>query len=317
METMPRAAAIALALFFGTCAAEPRIGVLVFTDAAGEFQGAFSRGLRDHGFEAGKDLRVEWRSAGGSAERAQAIAAEFVALKVDVIVASLTPAVRAAQKATRTIPIVMAPAGDPVQQGFVQSLSRPGGNITGLTGGELSGKRLELLREMIPGLKRVSLLLNRDDPSFAKVMTDATNAVAASAGLQVDARMVGARELQDAFAEIARTHSGAVIVQPSLIGPEPRAREVAELALRHRLASISQSTAFVDAGGLASYGANFAAQYRESARFVARILKGEKPASMPVEQAASFDLAVNLRTAKALELKVPASVLLQATRVVE
>jgi putative ABC transport system substrate-binding protein len=314
---MPRAAALALFLWFGCCAAEPRVGVLVFSGATREFEEAFSLGLRDHGYEAGRNVRVEWRSANGSGERARAAAAEFVAMKVDVIVASLTPAVRAAQKATQTIPIVMAPAGDPVAQGFVQSLSRPGGNITGLTGGELSGKRLELLQELMPNLRRVSLLLNADDPSFAKIMTDATRAAAASAGVQVDARIAGAPQIEDAFTEIARVRSGAVIVQPSLIGPAQRAREVAALALRHRLPSISQSETFVDAGGLASYGANFRAQYRQSAGFVARILNGQQPAGMPVEQAATFDLAINLKTAQALGLKIPASVRVRATRVVE
>lgn len=311
------ALALALASFSSGVGAQPRIGVLLFTEMSQEFRQAFSEGLRDQGYEDGRNVRLEWRSAGGSRERARALAAEFVALKVDVIVASLTPAVRAAQRVTQTIPIVMAPAGDPLKQGFVASLGRPGGNITGLTGGELSGKRLELLQELIPNLKRVSLLLNPDDPSFAKVITDATTAAAANAGIRVDATAAGAGQLQGAILEMAKARSGAMIVQPSLIGPPERAREVAALALRHRLPSISQSATFVDAGGLVSYGASFRAQYRESAGFVARILRGEKPASMPVEQASTFDLAINLKTAKALGVKIPTSILVRATRVVE
>ena len=294
----------------------PRIGVLLFTGTPG-FREAFSEGLRDSGYQDGKNVRIDWRLADGRDDRADAIARELVDLKVDVIVASLSQAVRAAQKATRTIPIVMAPAGDPVAQGFVASLARPGGNISGVTGGDLSGKRLELLQEFVPRLRSVSLLVNSADPSFGKVMTEGTIAAARGAGVQVQSVWARAGQFETAFAEIAKSRPGAVIVQPSLIGPDESARQVAALALRHRLPSMSQAATFADAGGLAAYGQSWRDQYRQSGRFVARILRGETPATMPVEQGTTYELVINLKTAKALGLKVPPSILARATRVVE
>jgi putative ABC transport system substrate-binding protein len=312
------AAALAIFALPGTLEAQPRVGVLVFTEMNQDLRDALAEGLRERGYEEGRNLRVEWRAANGSRERAEAIAAELVGMKVDVIVASLTPAVQAAQKATRTIPIVMAPAGDPLKQGLVASLGRPGGNTTGVAGVELSGKRVELLQEVIPKLKRVSLLLNRDDPSFAKVLTDGTKAVGARLGIDVDVRLVGgADEFETAFAGMAKARTGAVIVQPSLLGPAGRVRQVAALGLRYRLPSMTQSPAFVEAGGLISYGTSFRQQYRQSAGFVARILKGESPGTMAVEQGTVFDLAINEKTAKALGLKIPPSIRLRATRIVE
>jgi putative ABC transport system substrate-binding protein len=328
---MPRRRALALGLLLGfgslassVCAEAqrpasiPRVGVLVFTEMTQDFRDAFGQGLRDEGYVEGQSIRVEWRSANGRSELASAIATEFVKLKVDVIVASLTAAVQAAQKATATIPIVMAPAGDPVKQGFAASLRRPGGNITGLTGIELSAKRLELLRELIPNLKRASLLLNRDDPSFAKVLIGGSEVAAEKFGIQLHTHMVsGADEFESAFAAMARERSGAVIVQPSLIPPGARASRAARLALQYRLPSISQSPTFPDWGGLMSYGIDFRDQYRRSARYVAKILKGAKPSEMPIEQAATFETVINRKTAAALGLSVPQSILLRATRVIE
>ncbi|HXV11930.1 MAG TPA: ABC transporter substrate-binding protein [Burkholderiales bacterium] len=303
----------------GAHAAEPpRVGVLVFTDAAHEFREAFARGLRENGYVEGKSIVVDWRSAGGSRERAAAIANDYALARVDVIVASLTPAVQAAQRATRTIPIVMAPAGDPEKQGLVASLARPGGNITGLTGIDLSAKRVELLRELLPGLKGIGMLLNRDDPSFAKVLLDGASNAVRGAGIRVHAKSVsGSDEFAAAFVAMEKEGAGAVVVQPSLIGTAAQASLVASLAARHRLPSITQSETFADAGGLLSYGANFREQYRHAASFVARILKGEKPAVMPVEQASTFDLVVNLKTARALGVAIPPSILLRATRTID
>jgi putative ABC transport system substrate-binding protein len=299
-------------------AGKPRIGVLVFTDMTRDFREGFGQGLREQGLAEGRDVFVDWQAAGGRPERAAAIAADFARAKTDVIIAVLTPAVHAARKVTSEIPIVMAPAGDPVRQGFAQSLGRPGGNITGLTGVELSGKRVEILKETIPGLGSVALLLNRQDPSFAKVLLDGTGAVAKTLGIRVQAVMVrGADEFKDAFTALARDKAGAVIVQPSLIGAREQRAQVAALALQHRLPSISQSVTFVEEGALLSYGANFRDQHRQAARYVARILKGEKPAEMPIEQAATFDFVVNLKTARALGLAIPQSVLLRASRVIE
>jgi putative ABC transport system substrate-binding protein len=296
----------------------PRVGVLVFTEMPHDFRDAFGQGLRDEGYVEGQNIRIEWRSANGRSTRANDIAAEFVQLKVDVIVASLSPAVQAAQTATRTIPIVMAPAGDPVQQGFASSLGHPGGNITGLTGFELSAKRLELLRELIPGLEKVSLLLNRADPSFAKVLTGGTEAAARNFGIRVHVQVVsGPDEFEGAFAAIAKEGSDAVIVQPSLVPPTGPASQVAKLALRYRLPSTSISATFPDAGGLMSYGLDFRDQYRRAATYVARILKGGKPDVMPIEQATRFELVINLKTAKELGLQIPQSILLRADRVIE
>jgi putative ABC transport system substrate-binding protein len=296
----------------------PRVGVLVFTEMTQDFREAFGQGLRDQGYVEGQNILVEWRSANGQADRASAIAADFVRMKVDVIVASLTAAVQAAQKATSTIPIVMAPAGDPVAQGFAASLARPGGNITGLTGVDLSGKRLELLKELIPNLKRVALLLNRADPSFAKLTIDGTETAARVVGVQLHIEMVrSAEEFETGFVAMARERSGAVIVQPSLIGPAAQSSQVAKLASQYHLPSMSQTGTFVDSGGLISYGPNFKDQYRQSAGFVARILKGERPSVMPIEQATTFEMTINVRTAKALGLTIPLSILLRATRVIE
>ena len=328
---MSRSAALAFSLVLGVClmtfplSAEaqgpgsiPRVGVLVFTEITQDFRDAFGQGLRDQGYIEGQNIRVEWRSANGRSDRASDIATEFVQLKVDVIVASLTPAVQAAQKATRTIPIVMAPAGDPLKQGFAASLGRPGGNVTGLTGIDVSAKRLELLRELVPNLKRVSLLLNRDDPSFAKVLIGGTETAAREFGIQLHIQMVrDPDEFAGAFAAMAKERSGAVIVQPSLIPPMARASQVAKLALQYRLPSISLFATFPESGGLLSYGISVQDQYRRSAAYVARILKGGNPAVMPIEQATTFDLVINRKTAAALGLAIPQTILLRASRVIE
>ncbi len=297
----------------------PRVGVITFTTLTQDFRNAFTEGLRAEGYVEGGNIRIEWRSGDGRAEQAARAAAELVGLKVDVIVASLTPAVQAAHKATRSIPIVMAPAGDPLQQGFAASLARPGGNITGLTGVELSAKRVELLRELVPGLKRIALLLNRADPSFAGVMTRGTEAGAKQLGIEVRTYSVkSADEFEGAFAAMARERIDAVVIQPSLIPPSGAMAKAAELAIKHRIPAMTQQAMFPDQGGLISYGIDFQHQYRRAAAFVARILrKGEKPETMPIEQATTFELIVNRKTAVALGLAIPQSVLLRATRLVE
>jgi putative ABC transport system substrate-binding protein len=297
----------------------PRIGVLSFTTLTQDFRDAFTEGLRAEGYAEGRNIRIEWRSADGRAGQAAQAAAELVGLKVDVIVASLTPAVQAVHKATSSIPIVMAPAGDPVQQGFAASLARPGGNITGLTGIELSAKRVELLRELVPGLKKIALLLNSADPSFAGVMTRGTETGAKLFGIEVLAYPVkGVVEFDGAFAAMARERVGAVVIQPSLIPPSGAMARAAELAIKYRIPAMTQQAVFPDQGGLISYGIDFRQQYRRAAAYVARILKkGEKPETMPIEQATTFELIVNRKTADALGLAIPQSLLLRATRTVE
>jgi putative ABC transport system substrate-binding protein len=297
----------------------PRIGVLMFTEITDAFREAFRQGLRDQGYLEGQNILIEWRAAGGRKDRAAALAAELVELRVDLIVATLTPAVQAARSATATIPIVMAPAGDPVGQGFVASLARPGGNITGVTGlsAEVSGKRLQILRDLIPNFSRVAVLLNGDDP-FAKPFRHENETAVRNAGIAVHVETVRRpEELGAAFAAMARERAAAVIVQPSLAVPAARAAQIAKLALRHQLPVASQAADFAEAGGLLSYGVSFTSLVRRAAVHVDQILKGARPGELPVEQATRFELVVNLRTAKALGIVVPRSVLLQADQVIE
>lgn len=296
----------------------PRVGVLVFPKMPDDFRQAFGQGLRDQGYVDGQNIDVHWGSANGRADRAHTLAAEYVRMKVDVIVASLTGAVKAAQQATRAIPIVMAPAGDPIALGFAASLGRPGGNITGVTGIDLSEKRLELLKEINPGLQRATLLLNRADSAFAMVLQHGTEPAATRLGVLLQIEMIqGPEDFQRAFAAMRNNLSGAVIVQPSLIGPTAHATQVANLAVQYHLPSITLSGSFADAGGLMSYGPNFKHMYRRSAVYVARILKGEKPSTMPIEQSTTFELVINLKTARAIGLSIPQSILLRADRVIE
>jgi ABC-type uncharacterized transport system substrate-binding protein len=317
-----RLAAVVLVLFAAALVTEaqqhpgkvPRVGVLTFTEMTPALQEAFRDGLRDHGYVEGQNILVEWRAAEGQPNRARALALELVELKVDIIVANLTPAVQSAKDATSTIPIVMASAGDPVGTGFVASLARPGGNITGMTGisAELSGKRIELLRELIPGLTRVGLLVNASNP-FAKALVGETQVAAKKAGIQlnvVDVRRP--QEVDAAFSRLAKQHVGAVIVDGALT-----AWQAAELATRHRLPSVSNQRQFVESGGLMFHGARFADVHRRAASYVDRILKGAKPGDLAVEQPTRFDLVINLRTAKALGLTVAPSLLLRADQVVE
>jgi putative ABC transport system substrate-binding protein len=210
----------------------------------------------------------------------------------------------------------MSPAGDPVKTGFVASLSRPGGNITGLSlmSVELSGKRIELLRELLPGLTRVALLINSEDP-FARPFVDEHRASAKSAGIQLQILDVRRpEEFDGAFSAMTKERTSAVIVQGVLTAPAWRA---AELTLRHRVPSLSAQRQFAESGGLMSFGANFADVHRRAASYVDRILKGAKPGDLPVEQPTRLELVINLKTANALRLKIPPSLLLRADHVIE
>jgi putative tryptophan/tyrosine transport system substrate-binding protein len=294
----------------------PRIGFLMFRPMTEAAQDAFRQGLRDHAYVEGQNIVIEWRSADGRPDRAKTLADDLVRLKVSVIVAEFTPCVRAAETATHTIPIVMAPAGDPVATGLVASLARPGSNVTGLTDivGELSGKRLELLRAIVPGLARVGLLINGADPLDPGIV-DKTRGAAAGAGVQLSIGHVPRpEELDAALAAMTRDKVGAVIVQANI--PVP-ASQTARLTARSRLPSISNVTAYPEAGGLMSYGPSLTDIERRSAGYVDRILKGTKPADLPVEQPTKFELVINLKTAKALGLTIPPSVRLQADQIIE
>jgi putative ABC transport system substrate-binding protein len=294
----------------------PRIGVLTFVTMTNVVQDDFRQGLREHGYVEGKNIAVEWRSAEGRTDRAEVLAAELVRLKVAVIVAEFTPAVLAAKKATQTIPIVMASAGDPVTTGLVASLSRPGGNITGFTNlaAELSGKRLDLLRETIPGLKRVGLLIQGADP-LDKVFVSETRKAAARAGIELNVERVPRPEdLDSALSSMTKERVGALVVMAHLPVPVHRA---ASLSLRHHFPTISLLNQFAEAGGLMSYGASVSDIRRRAATHVDRILKGAKPADLPVEQPTKFELVINLKTAKALGLTIPQSILVRADQVIE
>jgi putative ABC transport system substrate-binding protein len=290
----------------------PRIGVLVFTET--EHMGPFREALRDLGYIDGRNIQFETRAAEGQINRLSELAAELVRSKVDIIVASLTPAVTAARKATSDIPIVMAPAGDPVATGLISSLARPGGNITGVsaTAAELSSKNLELVRDVLPAARNIAVLHNPDDP-FARVRLEQLQQGAKGMGL--DIRPVTARrtaEISDAFASMARDRPDAVIL-PGNLPTHP----MIALALQHRLPAFSTQKSLTHGGALASYSASFPEMAREIAGYVDKILKGAKPAELPVQQPSKFELAINLRTAKALNLTIPPTLLARADEVIE
>lgn len=285
----------------------PRIGVLMFTPGTKAFQEAFRQGLREHGYVEGQNIAVEWRSAEGSIARANALAAELVRLKVGLIVAELTPAVQAAKQATHAIPIVMAPAGEPVATGLVASLAHPGGNITGFSNiaAELSGKRLELLREIVPDLARVGMLIHGADP-LDKLFVEQTQAAAArnSIHLQI-ARVPRPEDLDTAFSAMTKERVGAVIVMGNL---PVASQQIAQLAVRYRLPTISPLQEFANSGGLMSYGANLPDIQRRAVGHVDRILKGANPSDLPVERPTKFELVLNRKTANILGIKLPRSI---------
>jgi putative tryptophan/tyrosine transport system substrate-binding protein len=281
---------------------------------------AFRQGLRDLGYVEGRNLVIEYRDAEGKFERLPALAAELVALKVDVIVAPNTLGVLAAKQATRTVPIVFATAGDPVGSGLVTSLARPGGNVTGLSilALELVGKCLELLKQVIPGVSRVAALWQpgalgeRTDKDVLKRAESAARALGVRLQF-VEAR--GPENFDRAFSEMTRARAGALTVLGSTMFSTERRRLVA-LAAKNRLPAVYPWREFVDAGGLMSYGANIADMHRRAATYVDKILKGAKPADLPVEQPTKFELVINLKTAKALGLTIPPSVLGRADEII-
>jgi putative ABC transport system substrate-binding protein len=291
----------------------PRIGVLIPANPE-PFSSEFRAGLREHGYIEGQNIAFEFRSADGKPNLLRELAAELVRLKVDIIVASQTPAVTAARQATTEIPIVMAPAGDPVGTGLISSLARPGGNITGLssTTAELGAKTLELIREVLPSTRRVAVLANAADPfsrSFIELIEDGGRTL----GIAIQTiRVRGVEEFDAAFAAMDKERADAVIVQPSL----PR-KPALDLALKHRLPAVGPTPLFPREGGLMSYSGNQNDTYRRAALYIDRILKGAKPADLPVEQPTKYELVINLKTAKALGLEVPAAVLARADEVIE
>ena len=282
---------------------------------------AFRQGLRDVGYVEGRNFVSEYRDAEEKLERLPALAAELVALKVDVIVASGTLAALAAKQATRTLPIVFSPAGDPVGSGLVTSLARPGGNVTGLSAfaPELVGKRLELLKQAVPGVSRVAVLWQPGAFGERTEKDTLKRAEVAARDLSVPLQFVEARAPADfakAFSDMSRERAGALAVLGSNMFVSER-RRLVDLAAEKRLPAVYSARELVDAGGLMSYGANLADLNRRAATYVDRILKGTKPADLPVEQPTKFELIINLKTAKALGLTIPQSVLGRADEVIQ
>jgi putative tryptophan/tyrosine transport system substrate-binding protein len=298
----------------------PRLGLLIpgSSSAFAPRIEAFRHGLRDLGYVEGRNITIEYRFAEGQYDRLPELVAELIRLHVDIMVTDGEEAILAAQHATTTIPIVMAVSSDPVGIGFVASLARPGGNITGLSFmlTEVSGKRLELLQEAIPKLSHVAVLWNPTNPNSILGFKE-TQTAAHALGLPLQPLEVrGPDEFDQAFAAMTREHADALVVlsNPLFFGHR---RQLAELAVKHRLPAIFLFREYVEAGGLMAYGANLNAMYRRAAYYVDRILKGTKPADLPVEQPMKFELVINLKTAKALEIAVPPSLLLLADEVIQ
>ena len=293
-----------------------RIGALYIGLADAEsFKKELRDGLRELGYVEGQNIAFEFRSAEGKLDRLPELASELVRLKVDVIVALYVPSALAAKQATREIPIVII-AAEPIETGIVASWARPGGNITGvaLMSAPLIGKCVELFRDMLSATRRIAVLTNAADPLFAKLVVNQVELSGRITGIEILPIAVRGpdQELNTAFATIARERADAAIIQGSL-----STKHIADLALEHRLPTASTTRGFVDAGGLMSYGADGPAIFRHSAKFVQRILQGRQPNDLPIEQPTKFELAVNLRTAKAMGLTIPETFLLRADALLE
>lgn len=297
-----------------------RIGALMTGSpaAAGPYIEAFRQGLRELGYSEGENIAIEYRWVEGKADLFREFAADLLRVKVDLIVAFGTTAVTAAKQATSTVPIIFLAVGDPVGTGIVASLARPGGNVTGLTNisAELSAKLLELLKEVVPGLTRVAVLRNPTNPVSAPQLRW-TELAARSLGVQlqvVDVR--DPKEFEAAFLSMTRERAGAltVLADPMFLSQR---RRIADLAAKSRLPATFNWRQYAEAGGLIAYGPNLADQWRRVATFVDKILKGAKPADLPVEQPTRFELVINLRTTKALGLTIPQSILIRADHVIQ
>jgi putative tryptophan/tyrosine transport system substrate-binding protein len=293
----------------------PRIGYL--GDTPGPHVEALRQGLHDIGYLEGQNLVIEYRWAEGKGQRLPALAADLVGLPVDVIIAPGGQASRAAKHEISTIPIIMAPVGDPVGAGLVASLARPGGNMTGVSviGVELSGKQLELFKEAVPGMSRVAVLLNPTNPGAApawRVMEGAARALELTLS-PIEVR--GADEFERAFAAIATAHADALFVFQDYLLFSHRTRLV-DFAAQRRLPAMYMYREWADAGGLLAYGASLREVYRRAVTLLDKILKGAKPGDLPVEQVTKLDLVINLKTAQALGLTIPPTLLFQADEVI-
>jgi putative tryptophan/tyrosine transport system substrate-binding protein len=316
------------AMLFALCASAeaqqpkkvPRIGYLIAPSLSANAARveAFQQGLRELGYVEGKNIVIEWRSAEGKLDRLPALATELVRLNVDVIVTGGQGSTRPANEATSTIPIVMAQDPDPVGNGFVASLARPGGNITGLSSviPELSGKRLELLKETVPRLSRVAVLGTSTSPGNAQALRETELAAGALAVKLQYLDVRGPKDIETAFRAASKERAEAVLV---LGGPmlASQRTQVVELVGRSRLAAIYGQPEFVEAGGLMSYAPSYPDLARRAATFVDKILKGAKPADLPVEQPKKFEFIISLKAAKRIDLTIPPNVLARADRVIK
>jgi len=298
----------------------PRVGYLAansLSDISARVE-AFRQGLRELGYVEGKNIVYEWRSSEGKFDRLPALAAELVRLKVEVIVAGGPNTTRPAKEATVTIPIVMAFDGDPVGNGFVTSLAHPGGNITGLStlAPEISGKQLELLKEIVPKLSRVAVLGNSTLAGNAQALKEVELAAGAF-GVKVQYLQVrGPKDIETVFRAASEGRADAVLVlgSPVLVS---RQTQVADLAAKNRLPAIYPQSDYMDAGGLMFYGVSITEMYRHAATYVDKILKGAKPADLPVEQPTKFEFIINLKAAKQIGLMIPPNVLVRADKVIK
>jgi putative tryptophan/tyrosine transport system substrate-binding protein len=300
-----------------------RIGLLVPGSASGGRTEAFQRGLRDLGYIEGQNIVIESRYAEGRADRLPSLVAELIDLKVDVLVIEGNAGINAGRNATKTIPIVMAPSGDPLGAGFVASLARPGGNITGLslllTG--LARKRLELLKEAVPRASRLAVLWSPSRRATGSITADLafaeTQTAAGVLGVKLQSIEVeGPAEFDQAFSVMRRDHADALVLISNSLLFTHRSR-LADLARKHQIPAMFEFREYVEAGGLMAYGANLDDLSRRAATYVDKILKGAKPADLPVEQPTKFELVINLKTAKALGLTIPQAILLRADHVIE
>jgi putative ABC transport system substrate-binding protein len=295
-----------------------RIGVLRAGAPPDPFVEAFRQSLRELGYIEGKNILIEYRYAEGKSDRLAGLAAELVQIKSDVIVTADTPPTRAAKNATKDIPIVMGNVADPVAAGLVANLARPDGNITGLStlAPELDGKRLELLRETLPAVTRVAWVWDPDNSALT-VRLKQMQAASQALGLKLQPLEVrNPDELENAFNAAIRERAGAILVPAVMVSPYRK--QIVEFTETKRLPLIHDTREFVEqAGGLMSYGPDFSDLWRRAAKYVDKILKGTRPADLPVEQPAKFELVINLKTAKALGLTIPQNVLARADKVIK
>jgi putative tryptophan/tyrosine transport system substrate-binding protein len=296
----------------------PLVGVLVSASPPHPFADALRRGLQNLGYSEGRNITLEIRYSGGRSDRAGEIAAEFVRMGVDVIIAHFTPAVRAAMGATQTIPIVMAPAGAPLQSGFIESLARPGGNVTGLSGmdAEIGGKRVQLLSDLIPSLARIAALASTPDTDpFSGPFVENLRLAATRAGVRLEPVLVNSpNEFENAFAAMAKAGAQAVVIQGLF---DPHRATLVELATKYRMALMSGSRETTAAGGAITLSPNFPLLYERSASYVDKIIKGAKPADLPVEQPTKFQVVLNNKTAQVLGLTISPTLLAQADEVID